>query len=114
MPLGEMERRFEHCDNVEKTILRAIKSLYICGIYEESQVFSLRWIRIVNKKHGLEGKDFEWVSWLESLRGKELITLGRDKVYWLYQTANSLQNTATSSSILYAERVFESCNVPPI
>jgi tetratricopeptide (TPR) repeat protein len=80
VPLTEMKRRFDECTEVEKTILRAIKNLYICGIYEENQVFPLNWIRTLAKKDGLEGKDFEWSGWLENLENKELIVLPKGKV----------------------------------
>jgi len=80
MSLKEMERRFDQCTDVEKTILRAIKNLYICGIYEETQVFPLNWIRTLANKDGLEGKDFEWSSWLQNLESKELLALVKDKV----------------------------------
>jgi tetratricopeptide (TPR) repeat protein len=80
MPLAEMKKRFDECTDVEKTILRAIKNLYICGVYEENQVFPLNWVRILAKKDGLEGKDFEWHGWLENLENKELIALVKDKV----------------------------------
>jgi len=80
MRLMEMERRFDECTDVEKTILQAIKNLYICGIYEENQVFPLNWIRTLAKKDGLEGKDFEWIGWLGNLENKELLTLVKDKV----------------------------------
>ena len=81
MPLAEIERRFNECNNIEKTILRALGSLCICGIYEENQVFPLAWIKIVAKKAGLEGEDFRWTGWLENLRDRELITLvENDKV----------------------------------
>ena len=80
VPLTEMERRFDQCTEVEKTILRAIKNLYICGIYEENQVFPLSWIKTLVKKDGLEGKDFEWSGWLENLENKELLALVKDKV----------------------------------
>jgi tetratricopeptide (TPR) repeat protein len=80
VPLTEMKRRFDECTEVEKTILRAIKNLYICGIYEENQVFPLNWIRTLAKKDGLEGKDFEWSGWLENLESKELLALVKDKV----------------------------------
>ncbi len=81
MDLAEMEKRFNNCDDVEKTILRAIRSLYICGIYQAHQVFPLDWVKTAARREGLEGKDFEWTGRLESLKGKEFITLGADKVY---------------------------------
>jgi tetratricopeptide (TPR) repeat protein len=80
MRLMEMGKRFDECTEVEKTILRAIKNLYICGIYAENQAFPLNWIRTLAKKDGLEGKDFEWSGWLENLESKELLTLVKDKV----------------------------------
>jgi hypothetical protein len=80
VPLTEMKRRFDECTEVEKTILRAIRNLYICGIYEENQVFPLNWIRTLANKDGLDGKDFEWGGWLENLENKELITLVKEKV----------------------------------
>ncbi|MDP2845192.1 MAG: hypothetical protein Q8N79_03835, partial [Candidatus Methanoperedens sp.] len=44
MRLEEMKRRFDNCSKEEKTILRGIKTLYICGIYEEN-LFPLEWIK---------------------------------------------------------------------
>jgi len=81
MRLAEMERRFNELDNIEKTILRALRSLYICGIYEEKDIFPLEWIKIATKRVGLERRDFEWTGLLENLRDKELITrVEKDKV----------------------------------
>lgn len=80
IPLTEMKRRFDECTEVEKTILRVIKSLYICGIYEENHVFPLNWIRTLARKYGLEGKNFEWNGWLENLQNKELISSVKDAV----------------------------------
>ncbi len=80
MRFEEMERRFDSCDNVEKTILRALRNLYICGIYEERQVFPLNWVKTAAGREELQEKDFIWTSWLEKLKGKEFITLGTDKV----------------------------------
>ncbi|MCJ7459122.1 MAG: tetratricopeptide repeat protein, partial [candidate division Zixibacteria bacterium] len=80
MRLLEMEKRFDECDNFEKTILRGLRDLYLCGIFEERQVFPLEWIKIVAKKEELEGKDFEWTGWLEKLKSKEFIILEKDKV----------------------------------
>ena len=80
MRLGEMEKRFINCNDVEKTILRAMRNLYICGIYEEHEVFPLNWVKTLARREGLEGKDFEWTGWLENLKDKEFITLGTSKV----------------------------------
>ena len=79
MRLEEMKRRFDNCNDIEKTILRAIKTLHICGIYEEN-LFSLEWIKIAAKGVGLEGKDYEWTDWFENLKHKEFIALEKNKV----------------------------------
>ena len=81
MKLGEMERRFAECSNVEKTFLRVLKKLYVCGIYEEHQLFPLDWIKTVAKNEELEGREFEWTGWLEQLREKEFITIEQDRVW---------------------------------
>jgi hypothetical protein len=75
MPLLEIQKRFDECGDEEKTILRTLRKLYLCGIYQENQVFPLEWVKKVTQKGGLEGKDFEWAGWLEGLKDKELITL---------------------------------------
>ena len=45
MRLSEMERRFDNCDNIEKTILRSLRNLYKSGIYEENSIFRVEWIK---------------------------------------------------------------------
>ena len=79
MRLEEMKRRFDNCNDIEKTILRGIKTLYICGIFKEN-LFPIEWIKIAAKEDGLEGTDFEWIGWFESLKDKEFITLEGNKV----------------------------------
>ncbi len=74
MRFWEMERRFAECKDVEKTILRVIKTLHLCGIYEEN-LFPLEWIKIAAKKDGLEGKEYQWTGWFENLEDNEFITL---------------------------------------
>ena len=77
--LEEMRKRFDNCNDIEKTILRAIMQLYVCRIYEEN-LFPLEWIKMVAKKQGVEGRDYEWTGWLENLKDKELITLEGNRV----------------------------------
>jgi tetratricopeptide (TPR) repeat protein len=81
LPLGEMEKRFDECDNQSKTILRAIKILDRCGMYKENRMFPKEWIKIIVQKSGLTGKPFEWTAWFENLRDKEFIELARDAVW---------------------------------
>lgn len=82
MNLTEMDKRFDECDNVEKTILLSIRSMYLCGVYEENDIFPLDWIKLVAKFHELEGKEFEWTGWLKSLEGKEFIKIVRRNKIW--------------------------------
>jgi len=76
MPLSEMERRFNNCTDIEKTILRAMRDLYISGIYEGiyegNLVFLKDHIKILCRKKELKLKDFEWIGWFENLKKKEL------------------------------------------
>lgn len=82
MRLSEMERRFDNCDNIEKTILRALRSLYLSGIYEDNSIFRLEWIKKASGKNELEGRDFEWSGWLKTLEDKEFIKLSRRNRIW--------------------------------
>ncbi len=91
LPLREMEIRFQQCNLEEKTILRAIKLLFISGIYRGRQFFPLGWIKIVcRKKYGLEEEDIKWKYWLERLTDKEFVKLEAegvwvDEVFLTYQ-----------------------------
>lgn len=81
MRLSEMERRFDGCSNIEKTIMHAIRMMYITGLYSDNSIYSLEWIKITAGRHELAGKDFEWMGWLKSLEGKEFIKImRRDKI----------------------------------
>jgi len=73
MPLAEMETRFSESTNEERTILRGIRSLYLCGVYQGKLFFPMKWIRVVCEKAGLDGKDLQWNSWLGNLKNKEFI-----------------------------------------
>ncbi|MGH2574432.1 MAG: hypothetical protein ACRDFC_01895, partial [Ignavibacteria bacterium] len=86
MRLTEMEKRYDECDIVEKTILRSISNLFVCGVYQENETFPLEWIKIAAKRHELEGKDFEWTGWLKSLEGREFIKLVRRDKIWAEET----------------------------
>jgi hypothetical protein len=74
LPLREMEIRFGQCEREEKTILRAIKRLFVSGIYKAKQFFPHDWIKIVcRKKYGLEGEVYDWKNWHERLEDKEFV-----------------------------------------
>lgn len=82
MKLSEMERRYDQCDAVEKTILRSLRCLYKTGVYEETCVFRLNWIKKISAASELEGKDYEWSGWMKSLEDKEFVLpAGRNKIW---------------------------------
>ncbi len=82
MKLSEMERRYDQCDNIEKTILRSLRNLYICGIYDDNNTFKLEWIKKSAGKSELEGRDFEWTGWLKQLEDKDFVKIQRRGKIW--------------------------------
>jgi len=82
MRLSEMERRFDNCDNIEKTILRSLRNLYKSGIYEENSIFSMDWIKKAAGMFELEGRDFEWTGWIKNLEDKEFVKIARRNKIW--------------------------------
>jgi len=81
MPLSEMRDRFKNkCDEIEKTILRVMKKLYITGVYQERNVFPIEWIKVLSGGEGLEGEEYEWNGWLDKLKEKEFIKLKDEAV----------------------------------
>ncbi len=82
MRLSEMERRFDNCDNIEKTILRSLRNLYKSGIYEENSIFRLEWIKKAAGMFELDGRDFEWTGWLKNLEDKEFVKIARRNKVW--------------------------------
>ncbi|MCC7157951.1 MAG: tetratricopeptide repeat protein [Ignavibacteria bacterium] len=82
MRLSEMERRFDNCDTIEKTILRSLRILYKCGIYHDNSLFNIEWIKKTAGVFELEGKDFEWTGWFKALEDKEFIKLSRKNRIW--------------------------------
>lgn len=82
MRLSEMERRFDNCDNIEKTILRSLRNLYKSGIYEENSIFRLEWLKKAAGMFELEGRDFEWTGWIKNLEDKEFVKIARRNKVW--------------------------------
>jgi len=72
--LEEMRRRFDNCSNTEKTILRVIKKMYICGI-DDDNTYSLGVIQLISNGEGLEANHYQWNEWLERLKANELLKL---------------------------------------
>lgn len=71
MPLAEMHKRFEECTFEEKVILRAVKKLYVCGVYEEGQIFQLDQIIKASENEGLKKEKFELEELIKKLCEKE-------------------------------------------
>ncbi len=104
MKLSEMERRFDNCTNIEKTIMNSLRMMFITGLFSDS-TFSLDWVKLTAKKSELEGKEFEWSGWLKSLEGKEFIRLsGRNKI-WAEDAY--LQYIVKPQSDIPEEEIFE-------
>ena len=82
MKLNEMQRRFEQSGTIEKTILRSMRSLYVCGVYEDNTYFKMDRIKKVAGQSELEGKDFEWTGWIKSLEEKEFVHLSKKNLVW--------------------------------
>jgi tetratricopeptide (TPR) repeat protein len=82
MHLSEMERRFDNCTNVEKTILLSVRNLYKSGIYDDNSIFKIEWIKRTALHYELEGKDFEWAGWIKGLEDKEFLKLTRRDKVW--------------------------------
>jgi hypothetical protein len=81
LPLREMKIRFDQCKREEKTILRAIKRLFVSGIYKAKQFFPFDWVKIACSNKGLEGEDYEWCNWLERLKEQEFVKLEADGLW---------------------------------
>lgn len=83
MRLSEMERRYDNCSDIEKTLLQTLRMMYIAGLFSDNNIFSMDWIKLTSKKHELEGKDFEWTAWMKSLEGKEFLKVVRRNKIWV-------------------------------
>jgi tetratricopeptide (TPR) repeat protein len=82
MRLSEMERRFDQCDNIEKTILRVLRNQYLSGVYEDNSIFRIEWVKKYAGMFELEARDFEWTGWLKTLEDKEFIKIARRNKIW--------------------------------
>ncbi len=71
MPLAEMNKRFKECTSEEKSVLRAVKKLYICGVYEEDQIFQLDQIKKVSENEGIKKEKYQWEELIKKLCEKE-------------------------------------------
>lgn len=82
MRLSEMEKRYDQCDTIEKTVLLSIRSLYLSGIYDGNSTFKMEWVKKAAANNELEGKDFEWNGWLKTLEDKEFVKIARKGKIW--------------------------------
>lgn len=83
MRLSEMERRFDNCDIVEKTVLRVLRNLYFAGITDDNNVIRTEWIKKASAKFELSAKEFEWAGWLKSLEEKEFLKVLPGSKVWV-------------------------------
>ncbi|NJD21041.1 MAG: tetratricopeptide repeat protein [Melioribacter sp.] len=78
MQLTEMKKRYDECNDYEKTILQGIKKLFICGILDEKHDYELENIKAICKTDGLELKEYEWLQHLKTLQEKQLILFNKN------------------------------------
>lgn len=82
MKLSEMQRRYDQCDTVEKTILLSLRELYLAGIFLDNCNFKTEWIKKYAQKYELSGKDFEWKGWFKNLEEKEFLQTTNRNFIW--------------------------------
>lgn len=82
MKLSEMQRRYDQCDTIEKTILLSLRELYVAGIFQNNCNFKIEWIKDYSQKYELSGKDFEWKGWLKNLEEKEFLQVINKNSVW--------------------------------
>lgn len=75
MELAEMKSRFASTSNEEKAILRAIKKLYICGVFLERGIFPIDRIRRM-----ISINDTVWDHSTEALQSKEFIKVSKEGI----------------------------------
>jgi tetratricopeptide (TPR) repeat protein len=74
--LDAIKKRYKLCSNKEKCILKAIRSLYRAGIYEEREKISIDRIKALCKKRDeMEMKQFEWNALFDKLKHSGFIPL---------------------------------------
>ncbi len=83
MRLSEMERRFDNCDIVEKTVLRVLRNLYFAGITDDNNIIRVEWIKKASARYELSAKEFEWAGWLKSLEEKEFLKVMPGAKVWV-------------------------------
>lgn len=83
MRLSEMERRFDTCDIIEKTVLRVLRNLYVAGIYDDNYIIRTDWIKKAAARYELSAKEFEWAGWLKSLEEKEFLKVLPGSRIWV-------------------------------
>ncbi len=61
LPLDTMKARFHEIGEEEKAVLRALKRLFMAGIYHEREIFSLSQVKEVCRKlEGLAMTPYQW------------------------------------------------------
>ena len=114
MKLGEMEKRYEECPDIEKTILQVIKKLHISGVYDERQIFPLNWIQTVSINDGIQGKAFEWNSWLNSLKDKDFIKKDNDKIWSEETYLENIINLEKTDLLVFDEMITTFSDSPDV
>jgi len=80
MPLAEMHKRFKECTPEEKSFLKTMKKLYVCGVYDEGQIFQLDQIKTVFEHEGIKKENYQWEELIKSLCNKEFIKIEKKRI----------------------------------
>lgn len=92
MPLAEMDRRFKECTSEEKSVLKAVKKLYICGVYDEDQIFQLDKIQKVSETEGIKKEKYQWEELIEKLCEKEFTKIKEKDIYRIWAEGAYLED----------------------
>ena len=64
----------------EKSVLRAVKKLYICGVYDEDQIFQLNQIQKVFEEEGIKEEKYQWEELIKKLCEKEFTKIKEKEI----------------------------------
>ncbi|MEK7281769.1 MAG: hypothetical protein AAB037_05420, partial [Chloroflexota bacterium] len=79
-----MKQRYEGLNPQEKSILQTTRQLYLVGVFEGKEVFSINRIKLVcDKVYGIRDlPQYQWNEWLEKLEQVGFLKLlGRDRIW---------------------------------
>ena len=100
MELAEMECRFTGCNSTQKTILQALRKLYICGVFRGDKVFPVKWVKALAESRDLCEPAYKWDTVLQELESMEFLNREGDCVRAEEAYLESVVRPATSQPIV--------------